>query len=178
MKDRRLKEIFAFFDSICVLNLASVSWARDGTQIVPRADNKFQKAQALAGARVPVRMDSARWNEEALAGVQRDGRFPLLLPDTGARNDMEGDRGRVKMPGIDRTRRVFRIPNDNLPICGIRHDAPEQSTMRDVRLFLGWGRLCQQHGEAEAQDGDHNGFRQLGQFPLQIQVYAYNPASS
>src|SRR5579864_7129438 len=98
-------------------------------------DDELQEAQGFGSAGIPVRMRSSRGDKKAVAGMQCDWRLPFLLPDARTRQYAEGDRRRVEMAWIGRSRSVLRVPDDYFLICGSCQNLFEQWGVLYPRLF-------------------------------------------
>jgi len=87
---------------------------RNRAALAPLSNDELQESETLCGARVPMRMDRAGSNEQAVSGVQCYWRLLVLLPDSGTGQDMERDRYRMEVSRIDFARRILCIPNNYL----------------------------------------------------------------
>ena len=80
--------------------------------------------------------------------VQCDRRLAVLLPNTGAGQNVEGDRCRMQMARIHRAWRVPRVPDNDLLTGRIGQLAFEQKRVGNLRLLLRRNGLRKKHAEA------------------------------
>jgi hypothetical protein len=108
-----------------------------GAHFISRARNELKKPQTFGIARIPVGVSRAGRDEQAIACLQRERGFTVLLPNACARDDIECYRRRMVVTRIDCSWRVLRIPNNDF-LPGIsRNVALEQASVGDTDLAVG-----------------------------------------